>query len=119
MRSQSKQGNLGVAAAILYFTKSDYIVSKPLYDTQRYDLVVDKGGLFRVECKTTKAHCVELRTYYPHTNNSVKVSSDDMDLLFVYHLDGRMYLFPSKFISGRRGVSLGPKADKWRVTQGA
>lgn len=35
------QGNVGIAAAILYFTKQGCTVSVPLNDSQDYDLVVD------------------------------------------------------------------------------
>lgn len=49
----SKQkGNLAVASAIAYFVSSGYTVSVPLSDTAKYDLVIEKQGVFQaVQCK--------------------------------------------------------------------
>lgn len=49
-----KQGDVGLAAAIYYFTSNNYVVSVPLTDSQDYDLIVDDGTkISRVQAKTT------------------------------------------------------------------
>lgn len=111
----SKQGDIGVAAAILYFTKLGYPVSKPLADSQRYDLVVDSGELLRVECKTASTSRVEMRTKNVLSKRQTLLSAEEIDLLFVYHLDGRQYLIPSRLVDGVQSISLGPKWDKYKV----
>ena len=53
--STKQQGNIGVGAAIAYFTSKGCTVCLPLNDSQDYDLVVDHGGaLKRVQVKTTR-----------------------------------------------------------------
>ncbi len=110
-----KQGDIGVAAAIFYFTKLLYAVSKPLADSQRYDLVVDNGKVQRVECKTTGTDRVDLRTLHPLKRTYVNLSSKEVELLFVYHLDGRQWLIPVKLVEGQQSLTLKNKWDKWRV----
>lgn len=39
-------GRIGLSMAINYFTINGYTVSLPINDTQWYDLIVEKDGLF-------------------------------------------------------------------------
>jgi hypothetical protein len=47
-----RKGNLAVASAIAHFIAEGYTVSIPLADTAKYDLVVERNGIFQaVQCK--------------------------------------------------------------------
>ena len=46
---KSHQGNLGLGAAIAYYTSQCIPISIPLNDTQGHDLVIDDGTLKRVQ----------------------------------------------------------------------
>ena len=51
--------------AIAYFTDKGYTVSTPLNDTQWYDLIIEKDGVFQtVQCKatTTEKNTIDLRS---------------------------------------------------------
>lgn len=48
------KGHAGIALAIAYFGANGYTVSVPLNDTQWYDLIIEKDGVFEtVQCKAT------------------------------------------------------------------
>ena len=48
-------GRIGLSMAINYFTCQGYTVSLPMNDTQWYDLVIEKDGIFKtVQCKATQ-----------------------------------------------------------------
>ena len=58
------RGRAGLSQAIAYFGTNGYTVSIPLNDTQWYDLIVEKNGVFQtVQCKFTdsKRGTVDLR----------------------------------------------------------
>ena len=40
-KNTRKQGDVGVGAAIAYFTEQGYMVAVPLTDNQDYDLVIE------------------------------------------------------------------------------
>ena len=47
-------GRIGLSMAINYFTLKGYTISLPLNDTQWYDMVVEKDGIFQtIQCKAT------------------------------------------------------------------
>ena len=48
------KGRAGLSMAIAYFGSNGYCVNIPLNDTQWYDLVIEKDGIFQtVQCKAT------------------------------------------------------------------
>ena len=48
-------GRIGLSMAINYFTCQGYTISLPLNDTQWYDLIIEKDGVFQtVQCKATQ-----------------------------------------------------------------
>lgn len=48
------KGRAGMSFAIAYFGSNGYTVSVPLNDTQWYDLIIEKDGIFQtVQCKAT------------------------------------------------------------------
>lgn len=115
-------GNIGLAQAILYFTKQAIPVLLPLNDSQKYDLAIDKGGiLFKVEVKTTKQITSgniptvsvrstggsSLKTY--HT-----VIDSDTDYLYVYHtVLNKSWLIPVIDLHQRSQINLSSIYDKY------
>lgn len=121
-----KQGDIGVAAAILYYTKKGYTVSVPLGDSARYDLVVDKGNeVYRVQVKTTNytsphgVPILNLRTSGGNQSGagiSKLISASETDLVFGYCLvDDTMYEFPVEVVAGKVAVHLSSKKDQYTV----
>ena len=54
-------GRIGLSMAINYFTCQGYTVSLPMNDTQWYDLVIEKDGIFKtVQCKATQTENGEI-----------------------------------------------------------
>lgn len=49
-------GDIGESIAIMQFTKAGSVVSKPLTNNARYDLIIEKNKkLYRVQVKTTQS----------------------------------------------------------------
>lgn len=48
MRTNKEKGRIGLSLAIAYFGKNGYTINIPLNDTQWYDLVVEKNGVFKL-----------------------------------------------------------------------
>lgn len=113
------QGAAGVAAAIDYFTSIECPVLVPLFETQRYDLVVEiDGQLNKIECKHStfsengKSFEVGLRTLGGNQSwNGVssKISSKETDYVFIL-ANNRRWLIPAEKIEGKTSISVGHKA---------
>lgn len=59
--NNQQKGNAGLSLAIGYFGSNGYTVSVPLNDTQWYDLVIEKDGVFQtVQCKFTSSKTGEI-----------------------------------------------------------
>lgn len=59
--SRKQIGRIGLSMAINYFTCQGYTISLPINDTQWYDLIVEKDGLFQtVQCKATQTENGEI-----------------------------------------------------------
>ena len=55
MSTRKQIGRIGLSMAIAYFTSEGYTISLPMNDTQWYDLVIEKDGIFEiVQCKGTE-----------------------------------------------------------------
>ena len=100
-------GRIGLSMAINYFTCQGYTVSLPMNDTQWYDLVVEKDGIFKtVQCKATQTENGEISlrntggtrgiVYDNVTNHS------ELDYLFCVNKDLNMWLIPIKDIQQNR-----------------
>lgn len=127
-KNSKKQGDVGIGAAIGWFTTQGWIVSIPLTDSQEYDLIVDDGtSLKKVQVKTTrfKSLCrgkqgpfvVALRTTNANTSRKkIKhMNWDKIDYLFVLTNDGNKYLIPSSKINNTNSINLGHKMDQFLV----
>ena len=85
-------GDLGESYAIMQFTQKQAIVSKPLTNNARYDLVIEYNGkLYRTQVKTTaqvKEGKMEFATkttnYTKGTCKSTSYSHNEIDLFFLY-----------------------------------
>lgn len=99
IKSNKYKGRFGLAMAIAYFTDNGYTVSTPLNDTQWYDLIVEKDGVFKtVQCKCTDSNknIINLRSC-GGTNGGVYdniLNHQSLDYLFCIDLSGNMYLIP-------------------------
>lgn len=109
-------GNIGEAHAITYYVKQGYLVSKPIFDNAKYDLIVDKNGkLERVQVKTSRfklsngKYKVNFRTMGGNrsgTGKVSKISSEYVDTIFIYLDDGREFEFDVSEFENRTCVNL-------------
>lgn len=98
IETNKDKGNAGLALAIAYFGTNGYTVSTPLNDTQWYDLIVEKDGIFQtVQCKFTasKDNSISFRST-GGTKGAVydNVKNYPLDLLFCVDKDIHMYVIP-------------------------
>ena len=89
------KGRAGMAMAIAYFGANGYTVNVPLNDTQWYDLVIEKDGIFKtVQCKATGSidNVISLKSC-GGTNGGTydNVLNHPVDYLFC--LDGEMHMY--------------------------
>jgi hypothetical protein len=121
------QGEIGLGAAIAWFTANGYCVAIPLADNQPYDLVVDgPDGLQRVEVKTATAKdrrgrfVVDIRTSGGNRSRSTVKHFDPTacDLLFILTDDQRRYVVPVRHLRARAVVVLSPMYDPYVVGGG-
>lgn len=120
-----QKGDLGVAAAIFYFTKQGCVVSVPLTNNSRYDLIVEsKNKLIKYQVKTTGqieasgSYCVELSTQGGNRSwdGTIKyIDENEVDAVFIYCLDGTAYDMPVKICSQKRRLRLGLKQKPYKV----
>ena len=99
--SRKQTGRIGLSMAINYFTIKGYTVSLPINDTQWYDLIIEKDGVFEtVQCKATetKESTIDFRstggtkgTEYDNVRNH-----KELDYLFCVNKDLNMWLIPVK-----------------------
>lgn len=120
----SLQGNLGLSKAIDYFTSHNIVVSIPLNDTQKYDLVAEfNGKLQRVSVKTSRnlstsgAYSVQLRNTGGASGKSkiTFFNKETCDYLFIYTGNNDIYLIPSEIINCVNAISVGNKYIEYKV----
>jgi hypothetical protein len=123
-RNSKKKGDVGLGAAIAYFTRMGYCVCLPLTDSQEYDLVVDiDGNLNKVQVKTTAyktkhgIYSVGLRTLGGNQSfHTVKNFNKDLiDLLFILCETGDSYLIPATEITCINTINLGKDYYKYKL----
>ena len=96
--TNKEKGRAGMSMAIAYFGANGYTVNIPLNDTQWYDLVVEKDGIFQtVQCKATGSsdNAVSLKS----TGGTKGAAYDfllnhSVDYLFCLDKNQNMYLIP-------------------------
>ncbi len=120
-----RQGDVGVAVAIAFFTSRGDIVSIPLGEHPEYDVIVDVGGVLkRVQVKTTRSRQrygrfqVSLVTKGGNqswSGTSKCLDNAKIDLLFVLTADGGQYCIEANAIGGRKAIVLGSKYASFKV----
>ena len=98
LENNKDKGKAGLSLAIAYFGSNGYTVSLPLNDTQWYDLIVEKNGIFQtVQCKftATENKTISLRSMggtkgivYDNINNH------PLDLLFCADREMNLFVIP-------------------------
>jgi hypothetical protein len=113
MINKKRQGAIGIARAIAYYTESGCAVFVPVSDFSRYDLIVDTGErLERVEVKTSSQASREftLRTMGGNQSwNGVAkhLSPDDCEKVFLVHTStGVQREFDISDLAGRSTIRL-------------
>lgn len=105
--TNKEKGRAGMALAIAYFGSNGYTVNIPMNDTQWYDLVIEKNGIFQtVQCKATGSqdNSINLKSA-GGTKGMVydNVLEHPVDLLFCLDQFGNMFVIPVEEIR-RQGV---------------
>ena len=98
--TNQEKGRAGMSLGIAYFGANGYTVSIPLNDTQWYDFVVEKDGIFyTVQCKATgsKDNTISMRST-GGTNGGTydTVLNHPVDYLFCLDKEMNMYVIPVK-----------------------
>jgi len=121
--NSNKQADVGLGAAIRYYSSQGMTVSLPLRDSQDYDLVVDDGKLKRVQVKTaTSSSDYGVPVAYLKTNGGnrsgtgkvKKFNNKKVEILFILTNDD-MYSIPSKKVKSKTKLNLGKEMDKYKV----
>jgi hypothetical protein len=126
MSEKTFQGDQGVLTAALHYSRTGHIVSTPITEHTKYDLVIDDGtSLSRVQVKSTvyknrtSPHFeTQLRTNggnYTTKNRSTRIEEAQVDRVFILTGDGSCYDFPVAVLAGRSTVTLGPKYQQYLV----
>ena len=118
-----KQGDMGLGAAIAFFTAKGWSVSIPLTDSQDYDLIVDDPtkGLQRISIKTTSCYrhgsfIVGLRVCGGNSKRNYvhKLATEvKYAMLFMLTSAGDIYYMPKPNVTG--GIALGKKYQCFKV----
>lgn len=92
-------GRIGLSKAIDYYTLQGYTISLPLNDTQWYDLIIEKDGMFKtVQCKgtTTEDSVIDLRETGGTKGNQYNhvLNHNNLDLLFCVNKDLHIWIIP-------------------------
>ena len=96
------KGRAGMSLGIAYFGANGYTVNIPLNDTQWYDFVAEKDGIFyTVQCKATGSsdNVILLRSCGGTKGIAYdNVLNHPLDFLFCLDKDMNMYLIPGEDI---------------------
>jgi hypothetical protein len=123
-KTNTEQGNIGEAKAIYELTIRGYGVSRTLFDSDKYDLIVDDGNnLHKVQVRTTRfknnrgVYEASLKTTGGNTkkNTTTPRQDSDYDYLFVCADNGQCWFIPAQLL-GKMSVVLGPKWDNYLIT---
>ncbi len=131
--NRSRQGDLGEASAIEWFTSIGATVLVPLGHSPQFDLVVEiEDRLFRIQ---VKASCQQERTLDGHARFAVSLATSGgnqswtgvtkeidptkVDFLFAHTGGGRRWLIPTSALEAGRSIRLGgPKYAEYEIGSG-
>ena len=92
------KGRAGMALGIAYFGANGYTVNIPLNDTQWYDFVIEKDGIFQtVQCKATGSsdNVISLRSTGGTKGSTYDFVLDhNLDFLFCLDKDQNIFVIP-------------------------
>jgi hypothetical protein len=98
LTTNKEKGRAGMAMAIAYFGSNGYTINIPMNDTQWYDVVIEKDGIFKtVQCKTTttKDNTIFLRSCGGNKGTDYdNVLDHPVDLLFCLDNSKNMFVIP-------------------------
>lgn len=98
IETNKDKGRAGLSLAIAYFGSNGYTVSLPLNDTQWYDFIVEKDGIFQtVQCKFTASqnNAISLKSCGGTRGVAYdNILNHPLDLLFCADKDKNLYLIP-------------------------
>ena len=115
--SRKQIGRIGLTMAINYFTVNGYTISLPINDTQWYDLIIEKNGIFEtVQCKATQTEdgIIDFRSTGETKGNvydNLKNHSE-LDWLFCVDKNLNMWLFPVKELTNKNRLTLRTEPTK-------
>lgn len=111
------KGRAGLALGIAYFGANGYTVNIPLNDTQWYDFIIEKNGVFQtVQCKATGSK--DGRIDFRSTGGTSGSEYDHLlkhpiDYLFCINQAKQCFCIPVKDIpQGRGGIYLRTEPTK-------
>lgn len=118
-----KQGDIGEARAVYEYTRLGWVVCKPLCDSAKYDLIVERDGkLKRVQVKTAtkkknNTYEVGLRTTGGNQSfhTAKKREADDYDELFVLVDSGDCWIVPCDKLGSNSISVLSKKFDQYKL----
>ena len=100
LETNKDKGRAGLSLAIAYFSLNGYTISLPINDTQWYDIVIEKNGIFQtVQCKFTgsKDNEINLRSTGGTKGTTYdNIRNHPLDILFCADKDLHMYVIPMK-----------------------
>lgn len=122
-----KQGDIGVAEAIRYYTRLGYEVFHPLTEATRVDLVALRGDeILRIQCKTStyrkdggRSYTVALVTSGGNKSWSGEVgriSAEEVDVVFVWCDNDSIWVVPSNIVEGKTAFTAGYKNREYLVS---
>ena len=93
------KGRAGLAIGIAYFGTHGYTISIPLNDTQWYDFIAERNGIFyTVQCKATasKDNAIDLRSTGGTKGKMYDnvLNHPQLDFLFCLDKELNMYVIP-------------------------
>jgi len=121
-----KQGDIGVAYAIMHYTRLGYSVSIPISEATKYDLLIDTDNMIhRVQVKTTgsrsrfaEGYIATLCTTGGNKSGIGKksfIDSQYVDLVFIYAIDGSLWEFPSAYCHGKTTIALTEYNSNYKI----
>jgi hypothetical protein len=122
-RNTKKQGDVGLGAAIHFFTNRGDTVSLPLTDSQDYDLVIEMDeALKRVQVKSSSymrngSYQVQLSTKGGNRSGAGKITllnKKRVELIYVITASGQQYLIPTQR-APQHSISLNHDYDEFKV----
>lgn len=94
-QTNKDKGRAGFVMGMAYFGANGYTVSTPLNDTQWYDFIIEKDGIFQtVQCKATGSsdNTISLKSS-GGTKGTVYDSVLDHPVDYLFCLDGSMNMY--------------------------